>query len=183
MSKKTIIINGSPRLNGDTATLINELRSYLTGEVVEVSAFRSKIAPCIDCRSCWKTAKCAVRDDMDIIYADDFDSVVLASPVYYMTLPGQILSLMSRFQPQHAATFFLDKPIVLREKKAGLILTAGGKGNESGATHHVRVMFKMLNAYGYEDHAVKSLKTDTIPAKNDKEALAEIRKLALWLES
>ena len=55
--KKTLIINGSPRPKGDTAALIAELKRNLKGEVVELSAFRSKIAPCVDCRSCWKTAR------------------------------------------------------------------------------------------------------------------------------
>jgi multimeric flavodoxin WrbA len=182
MAKKTLIINGSPRENGNTAALIAELRANLSGEVIELSAFRSNIAPCIDCRRCRTTAECAVRDEMDIIYNDDFDNAVLATPVYYMTLPGQVLSLMSRFQPQHAAMFFLNKPIVLRPKKAGLILTAGGKGNEAGAGHHIRVMFRMLNARGYEKHTVMSVRTDTIPAKDDESALDAVRGLARWLE-
>ena len=127
--KKTLIVNGSPRVNGDTAALVAELKRHLKGEVVEISAYRSNIAPCVDCRGCAKTAKCVVRDDMDIIYADDYDNVVLASPVYFMTLPGQVLNLMSRFQPQHAAMYFLNQPLNLRPNKGALILTAGGKGN------------------------------------------------------
>lgn len=181
MQKKTLIINGSPRINGDTAALIKELRSNLDGEVVELSAYHSNINPCVDCRSCWKTVRCAVRDDMDIIYADDFDNVVLATPVYFMTLPGQVLNIMSRFQPQHVATFFRGDPIILKQKKAGLILTAGGKGNEAGAEHHIRVLFRQLGGKGYEEHTVKSLKTDTLPAKDDKNALAGARGLARWL--
>ncbi len=182
MGKKTLIINGSPRINGNTASLIKELKANLKGEVVELSAFRSKIAPCVDCRKCWENAKCAVRDEMDIIYNDDFDNVVLATPVYYMTLPGQVLNLMSRFQPQHAAMFFLNNPIVLKEKKAGLILTAGGKGNEAGAEHHIRVFFRMMNAKGFEEHTVKSVNTDTISANQDQRALADVVQLAAWLE-
>jgi multimeric flavodoxin WrbA len=178
---KTLIVNGSPRPNGNTAALIAELKRHLQGEVLEVSAFRDNIAPCVDCRGCWETARCVVRDDMDLFYKDDFDNVVLASPVYFMTLPGQVLNLISRFQPWHAAMFFLKKPLVQRPKKAGLILTAGGKGNADGATHHVRVLFKLLNAKGYEDHAVYSLQTDTVPASEDAAALQQARDLAAWL--
>ncbi|MBR4869230.1 MAG: flavodoxin family protein [Oscillospiraceae bacterium] len=179
--KKTLIVNGSPRVNGDTAALIAELRRHLQGEVVEISAYRSNIAPCVDCRGCAKTAKCVVRDDMDLIYADDFDNVVLASPVYFMTLPGQVLNLMSRFQPQHAAIHFLNQPLNLRPKKGGLILTAGGKGNEDGVSHHVKVFFRMFGASGYQDHTVKSVKTDILPAKDDVKALEEVKNLAAWL--
>ena len=179
--KKTLIINGSPRVDGNTAALVKELRSHLDGEIVELSAFRSNIAPCVDCRGCWTTAKCVVSDDMDIIYGDDFDNVVLASPVYFMTLPGAVLSLMSRMQPWHAATYFLKKPLVQKQKKAGLILTAGGKGNEAKAEHHIHVLFMLLGAGGYEDHRAASLKTDTIPAQDDAAALSDARALALWL--
>jgi multimeric flavodoxin WrbA len=179
--KKTLIINGSPRVYGDTAALVGELRRHLRGEVVELSAFRSKIAPCVDCRNCWETARCVVKDEMSVIYDDDFDNVVLATPVYFMTLPGSVLSLLSRFQPWHAAMFFLNKPLDLRPKKAGVILTAGGKGNEAGADHHIFVLFKMLNAAGYKEHTVKSVKTDTLPAKDDEAALSDARKLAEWL--
>ena len=181
--KKTLIINGSPRVNGNTAALINEMRKHLDGEVIELSAFRANIAPCIDCRGCWSTAKCVVNDEMSIIYGDDFDNVVLASPVYFMTLPGSVLSLMSRLQPWHAAMYFLKKPLVLRPKKAGLILTSGGKGNEAGAEHHIRVMFKLLGASGYEDHRVTSLKTDTVPAADDEGALRGAAELATWLNA
>ncbi|HJJ69795.1 MAG TPA: flavodoxin family protein, partial [Methanocorpusculum sp.] len=147
--KKTIIINGSPRVNGNTAFLIAELKKHLEGEVIEISAFRSGISPCVDCRACWTTAKCVVEDDMQIIYDDDFDNIVIASPVYYSTLPGSVLSLMSRLQPWHAATFFIKEPLNQRPKKSAAILTAGGKGNEANAQHHLSAFFKQVNATGF----------------------------------
>ena len=69
--KKTIIINGSPRVNGNTAYLIAELKKHLEGEVIEISAFRSGIAPCVDCRACWTTAKCVVEDDMQYFHSHE----------------------------------------------------------------------------------------------------------------
>ena len=178
---KTLIINGSPRENGNTVALLNELKRHLPGEIIELSAFRSDIAPCVDCRGCWTTAKCVVQDEMQVIYDDDFDAVVLASPVYFGTLPGQVLSLMSRLQPGHAATYFLKKPLQLKPKKAAVILTGGGKGNTDRAFHHVRAMMRMLGAYGYEDHQVHSSNTDTIPAEEDAAALTGVKQLAQWL--
>ena len=181
--KKTLIINGSPRPNGNTVTLIEEMKKHLDGEIAVLSAFRSDISPCVDCRRCWENAICAVKDDMSMIYDDDFDNVVLATPVYFCSLPGQILNILSRFQPQHAAIYFIKKPLVLRPKKAGLILTAGGKGNEAGAEHQIRVLFMMLNARGYADHKVMSLKTDTLPADKDMIALTAAGDLARWLNA
>ena len=180
---KTLIINGSPRPDGNTVSLIRELKKHLEGEVVEVSAFYSNIAPCVDCRGCWQTAKCVVDDGMQVIYEDDFDNVVVASPVYYGTLPGSVLSLMSRLQPWHAATYFINEPLVQRPKKAAAILTAGGKGNHERAFNHLRALFRMLNAGGFEEHLVCSANTDTIPASDDPQALEQARALANWLNS
>lgn len=179
--KRTLIVNGSPRPHGNTAALIEELKKTLEGEVVEISAFRSKIAPCVDCRGCWKTAKCVVRDEMDIVYADDFDNVVLASPVYFGTLPGSVLSFISRLQPVHAAMYFLNIPTGFHPKKAGLILTAGSRRNEEKAIGHAFCFFRLINATGFEDRIVKSINTDEIPAAEDQQALADTRLLGKWL--
>jgi multimeric flavodoxin WrbA len=176
-----LIINGSPRANGNTARLVGELKSHLSGEIVEISAYWSKIAPCVDCRRCWALRRCAVEDDMEAIYKDDFDNAVLATPVHYATLPGPVLSLLSRFQPQHPAMFVHHDPILIRPKKAGLILVAGGKGGEAGAQRQAHVLFKMLNASGYEGRVVISGKTDTVPAGQDAVALGQARELAKWL--
>jgi len=183
MARKTLIVNGSPRVNGDTAALIRELRRHLNGEVAELSAYRAKLAPCVDCRSCRVQKGCVVEDDMRVIYGDAFDNVVLASPVYYSTLPGPVFSLMSRFQPQFGATYRLRDPFVLRPKRAGLILLGGGKGNEAGALRLARVLFRMMNADGFEAHTVLSMKTDTLPAAEDEAAKDGVIKLAAWLNA
>ena len=181
MAKKTLILNGSPRPRGNTAALIAELRRHLEGEVIELSAFRSNIAPCVDCRGCWDTAKCVVKDEMQIIYDDDFDNIVIASPVYYSTLPGSVLSVMSRLQPWHAATFFLKQPLQLRPKKCAAILTAGGKGNQGNAQHHLSAFFRMVGAEGFREHTVCSPNTDTVPAWEDPQAMEGVAELARWL--
>ena len=36
---KTLLLNGSPRPNGNTVSLIQELKAHLEGEVIEISAF------------------------------------------------------------------------------------------------------------------------------------------------
>ena len=180
---KTLLINGSPRPNGNTAALIRELKAHLEGEIIEISAFTSDIAPCIDCRGCWKTACCVVHDGMDVIYGDDYDNVVIATPVYFGTMPGAMLSLLSRMQPWHVATHFLKQPLVQRPKKAAAIVTAGGKGNVRLEAMHMGAFFRMLNARGYEAHVSLSVNTDAFPAEQDEKAKAQVRDLARWLNS
>jgi len=180
---KTLLINGSPRPNGNTVALIRELKAHLDGEIIEISAFYDHIAPCMDCRGCWETARCVVHDGMDVIYEDDFDNLVIATPVYFATMPGTVLSLLSRMQPWHVATHFLKEPLVQRPKKAAAIVTAGGKGNVRLDAMHMGAFFRMLNARGYEDHYALSANTDTFPARQDKEALEQVRAIARWLNS
>ena len=181
MARTTLILNGSPRPHGNTVALISQLRRFLDGTVVELFAFRSEIAPCMDCRGCWTTAKCVVKDRMQIIYDDDFDNIVIASPVYYGTLPGAVLSVMSRLQPWHVAKFFLNQPLKQRPKKSAAILTAGGKGKQKNAQHHLGAFFRMVNAEGFYEHTVCSPHTDTIPAWEDRAAMEGVAELAKWL--
>ncbi len=181
MAKKTLIINGSPRVKGNTAFLIEQLKKQLEGEIVEISAFRDNIAPCVDCRACWKTAQCVIKDKMQKIYDDDFDNFVIASPVYYSTLPGAVLSVMSRLQPYHAAKYFLKQPKELKNKKASAILTGGGMGDMEPAFFHLKMFFGITGAKGFREHTVMSKKTDTVPAWEDKQAVDGINDIAHWL--
>ncbi len=178
MTSKTLIINSSPRINGDTSALIREMKKHLSGEITELSAYRANIAPCLDCRSCQKALGCVIDDDMHVIYADDFVNVVIASPVYYGHFPGPLVNIMSRFQPQYGAKHILNDPMELRRKKGGLILVAGGKGNESGALRPARVLFRLMNATGFEEHTVMSTNTDVQRAAEDAAALDGVKKLA-----
>lgn len=47
---KTLILNGSPRKNGDTAQLLELAKAQLQGTYHVVSAYTADIHPCIDCR-------------------------------------------------------------------------------------------------------------------------------------
>jgi multimeric flavodoxin WrbA len=175
---KTLIINGSPRLNGDTAALLRELKSHLTGEITELSAYRDDISPCVDCRYCYEHAECAIHDDMQTVYDDDFEVVVLASPVYYGTLTGPMLSLISRLQIHHTAKHMRGVPIPVRPKVGAVILTGGGKGNPDGAVRMARITLRILGATLDDSDIATSFNTDTLPARDDEAAKAAVRGIA-----
>ena len=65
---KTLIINGSPRPNGDTASLLRLLEDGLSGERMALNAYRCNISPCVDCRACKERSGCAIQDGMQEIY-------------------------------------------------------------------------------------------------------------------
>jgi len=175
---KTLIINGSPRQNGDTVSLLNELKTHLDGEIVEISAYRDKISPCIDCRCCWEKLGCIINDDMATIYADDFDNIIIASPVYMSNLTGPVLSLASRFQVYFAASRILKTPIKKRPKRGVLILVGGGDGGAEPAIESAKLIFKMMNAKLSDDDIVLSLRTDVLPARDDGLAVDRVREVA-----
>ena len=175
---KTLIINGSPRRNGDTSALLAELKKQLNGQIMEVSAYYDKIAPCTDCRLCWKKKGCAIKDDMAKIYEDDFEVVVIASPLYMSNLTGPLVSLASRFQAYYAAKRFLKDAINIRNKTAILILVGGGDGGPEPAIQMAKWMFKKMNAELRDENVVFSLHTDELPAKEDLVAYLKIKEIA-----
>lgn len=175
---KTLIINGSPRRNGDTAALVGALRDALSGEVMELSAFYGEISPCIDCRWCNEHLGCVIRDGMDTVYADDYDVVAVASPVYMSNLTGPLMNVASRLQPYYAARRFLNQPIELRKKTGVLLLAGGGDGNPDDAIRLSKQIFRLLHADFSDKNSVLSMNTDEVPAAQDKLALVRICEIA-----
>jgi multimeric flavodoxin WrbA len=179
---RTLIINGSPRVNGDTAFLLSELKSHLNNEVIEINAYNSNIKPCIDCRACKKQKGCVIKDDdMQTIYSDNFDSVVIASPIYMSNLTAPIIGLASRFQAYYCAKRFLNDAFIIKEKKAALMLVGGGDGSPEAAIKLSEWMFKKMNAQGFKEHLVLSLRTDDISANQDAEAIRKVQEIAQHL--
>ena len=178
---KTLIINGSPRKTGDTAFLLSKLRKHINHEIIEISVYNSNINPCVDCRTCKTEKGCKINDDMQLIYADEFDNVVIASPLYISNLTPPLVALASRFQAYYCAKRFLKDEFILKEKKAALILVGGGDGSPKPAINLSSWIFKNLNAVGFENYMVLSLKTDDIPASKDKEAIKQTEKIASYL--
>jgi len=174
---RTLILNGSPRLNGDTAALVAALRSELSGSIDEVNAYHDRISPCIDCRVCWQQDVCAIDDGMQDIYRlqPQYDAVVIASPIYFSNLSGSLLALCSRFQ------FFwvqrVMKGIDLRgkAKRGAILLTGGGDDSSYAARKSAAILLHQLNATVIGE--VMSLQTNNLTASEDIRALKAAREL------
>ena len=177
----TLILNGSPRKNGDTSALLGELSRHLSGKIVTLSPYFDNIGPCTDCRFCWRSPGCAIHDDMDVIYdgANVFDNVVVASPVYFSDLTPPMLALCSRFQTYYAAKRFRASPVLPKPKRGAILLVGGGDGDIVNARDSARRILRYLNAECAGE--ITSLSTDTLPASEDAAALARIRELAALL--
>lgn len=180
---KTLIFNGSPRENGDTSFLVNELISKLEGEVKVVNTFFSSVEPCNDCRACWVNVGCIIDDEMQDIYdyIKECDNVVIASPLHFSELTGTMLNVMSRLQTYYASKRFLKINQVEKRKKGALILCGGGDGGAEKAEDTADALFRLMNAK--KVLTICTLKTDDIPSKDDNTAIAAIAHLAETLNN
>ena len=98
---KALLICGSPNENGCTFTALSEVATSLHKHSIETEIFqigKSPISGCNACRACYKTGKCAVNDKVNEIAArlDEFDAVIIGSPVYYAAANGALTSFLDR---------------------------------------------------------------------------------------
>ena len=181
---KTLIINGSPKKNGDTQALIDAFVSGLSGEYCVISN-DDNISPCIDCRYCWKHDGCAVKDAMQAVYdyLADCDAVVLASPVWFSSLSGPALDIGSRFQTYFARKFFRHLPSPLKPKRGVILLVGGQPGTEVGPIANAKTILGLANIAKDDMVVVTSMDTDRIPSIQDTAALAAAKSAAQRLSS
>ncbi len=181
---KTLILNGSPRVQGDTVSLISRLTKLLDGEYHVVDTYRSNISPCLDCRYCWDNSGCAIKDEMQNIYSyiEDCDNIVIASPIYFSELTGKMLDFGSRLQTYFCWRYFRKKEISITPKKGAVIRVGGGDGEIEKAYGTACTLMHHMNCYNI-DEVVCSLNTNILPAIQDKKALEGIDRIAKFLNA
>ncbi len=176
---KTLIFNGSPRKSGDTKSILNEFVNYLDGEYLMVDAYYCNIKPCVDCRYCWENTGCCQRDEWQEIdlYIKECDNIVIASPVYFSELTGQLLNVVSKVQSYWSARFFRKEELIPHTKKGGIILIGGGDGNMSTPIETATCVLHHMNVNKVAP-PICSHDTNNQPAMNSNNIINEINKLA-----
>jgi len=144
----------------------------------------TSISPCRNCGHCSTTGECAVDDGMQEVYraAESASRVALASPVYFGSLTGGLLDIMSRFQRYFKEGRNGVLPRVGPQKSGAVILTAGGSGGcgAENAERQARIFMKLLNVA--EPVFITSYQTDTVSAIEDREAVGKAAELReKWL--
>ncbi len=178
----TLIFNGSPRPNGDTAALISALKEALAGGVDIVNCYRADIRPCVDCRACRQSFACAIEDEMQAVYSRilEADAIVIASPVYFSSLTGRTLDVLSRLQPGFYARSRGEAGFSNKARRGGILLVGGGIGSAELAVKQSRLLLRAMNCVAIAE-PVMSLSTDRLPAAQDAAALDAARELARFL--
>lgn len=98
---KVLMLNGSPRLNGNTSIALKEMEKVFIDEGIEVKTLQignKDIRGCIACGSCSKTGKCVFDDEVNKIAGDfeEADGLVVASPVYYASANATLIACLDR---------------------------------------------------------------------------------------
>lgn len=98
---KVLLVNGSPRVGGNTSIALGEMEKIFQQEGIQVETVQvgnKAIRGCVACLSCMEKGKC-VFDDLVNETAPKFaeaDGLVIASPVYYASANGTLISFIDR---------------------------------------------------------------------------------------
>ena len=98
---KVLIINGSPRKGGNTSIAVAEIAKILKQEQIEVIDYQigmKDIRGCTACNYCRLNGQCVFNDEVRELASifEQVDGVVIASPVYFASANGSLISLLDR---------------------------------------------------------------------------------------
>lgn len=150
---RILVLNGSPRPKGNTKQMVEAFRegAITSGHHVDVvDVCRKKIGGCLACEYCHTKGKgnCVQTDDMQEIYAllKEADMLVIASPIYYHGISGQLKCAIDRF---YSAAYPVKPPHL---KKVAMILSSGDANMYDGALFSFKGDF--LDYLGLENMGV-----------------------------
>lgn len=180
---KTLIINGSPRVNGDTASLLKTVKEKMDSEFLEIDAYRCDIAPCIDCRFCWEQNGCAIKDGMQNVYdyIQECDNILIASPIYFSEITGKLLDVGSRLQTYFSAKYIRKEQPIVKPKKGAVILVGGGDGQVDKPYETACTLLRLMNCDDIHEVAYSN-NTDKRPAIEDEKVLEKVQSIIDYFE-
>ena len=141
---KVLLVNGSPRKNGNTFTALSEIAKTLQAEAIEseiVWIGNKPVRGCIACGTCKAKGdgKCVFDDDVCNSISTKFaesDGFVFASPVYYGQPNGALLAIMQR-------AFFSNGANL--QNKPGAAVTICRRGGATAAFEALQMPMQMMN--------------------------------------
>lgn len=143
MNKKIVILNGSPREKGNTAALVNAFSKGAeeAGNIVRI--FRLGKMEIHGCKGCFggkneEEYPCVQKDDMQQIYqpVKEADVVVMASPLYYWNMSGQLRTAVDRLFALEEG----NKNYLRGNKSSALLMAAEGNGFEDAVVYYDHLM-------------------------------------------
>jgi len=138
---KALLINGSPNEFGCTYTALKEVEKTLNGNGIESAMLylgRAPIAGCIACGICRKTGRCFREDIVCKVQdsLDEYDAIVIGSPVYYAAPAGQLVCFLNRL-------FFAGGRLMVG--KLGAAVVSCRRGGASSTFEQINKYFTISN--------------------------------------
>lgn len=141
---KVLLVNGSPRKEGNTATALAEVAKQLANEGIESETMwigNSPIRGCIACNQCSQQGlrRCIFDDDICNRISEKFaevDALIVGSPVYYGQPNGALLSVIQRA--------FYSNGANISGKPAAAIAVCR-RGGATAAFEALNMPFQMMN--------------------------------------
>lgn len=98
---KVLMLNGSPKANGNTSVALKEMEKIFIQEGIEVETVHvgnQPIRGCVACGHCAKDGKCVFDDVVNDVAAkfEQADGLVVGSPVYYASANATLVALLTR---------------------------------------------------------------------------------------
>jgi multimeric flavodoxin WrbA len=147
-------LQGSPRKNGNTSTLLSSFLSQaeilgVQTHTLDVAAMN--ITPCQECGTCEKKGFCPIDDDMQEVYflLRRADFVIMATPVFFYGPTAQMKALIDRSQALWARKYTLKLTDPGRKWRHGFMLALGatkGKNLFEGLNLTAKYFFDALGA-------------------------------------
>lgn len=131
------MINGSPRLNGNTTIALKEMEKIFLEEGAEVKTLQigaDAIRGCAACNYCYEHEECVFKDKVNEVAKlfEEADALIIASPVYFASANGTLISFLDRlFYSTH-----FDKTM-----KVGASITVARRGGCSATYDELNKYF------------------------------------------
>lgn len=147
-------IAGSPVKGGNTDTLLDTMLSVLRERgytVAKIYAYGLHFSPCDNCGKCRKSGLCPVDDDMRGIYPLllESDIIIISSPVYFMSIPGQLKEVVDRCQCLWVSEKMLRKG-TRGKKRRGFLISVGAAKYKNLFDSSVSVVKSLFCSLGVE---------------------------------
>ncbi|MCP4110362.1 MAG: flavodoxin family protein [Desulfobacteraceae bacterium] len=121
MCRKIVIINGSPRVNGNTDAIIKSFSdgAESTDAIIKQYVLRGiNINDCKGCNYCYNNDNCSIKDDMQEIHHEiqQSDLIILASPMYWWGFTGLMKTFIDRlylYYPKRNEHFVAGKKLII----------------------------------------------------------------------
>lgn len=154
---RLLVINGSPRVGGNTDLLVASALKDIDRHSHRVDIFRLNdmdIRPCQNCGGCTDTGVCVLEDRMQQIYPSlrKADRIILASPIYFLGLSAQTKTMIDRCQPLWCEKYIHNMPLHGTMHRKGLLILVGGMKKQIGADCSAATATAFFRSVSVEEH-------------------------------